>query len=184
MSGEPDDLEADLAAYQRADAARAASAGTDRQTTDRALVPLLWLIGRWRGEGVASGSLAGGGPDLPVTLEVAFASDGGPHLRYDGRVLVGQRVLSTETGYWRPTVTGVEVVLAHPGGTVEVYVGTPASTRVELATDLVARTATGTPDTASRRLYGLVEGRLLYAVDVATGGAPLASRVSGALDRA
>jgi len=182
---EPTDtsLADDLAAYVASDAAREAAAGTNARELDRALVPLLWLLGSWRGDGVASGALAGGGADLAVTLEASFSHDGGPHLRYGGRVLVGERVLATETGFWRVTPTGVEVVLAHPTGIVEVYVGTRESSRVELATDVVARSATAPADTAARRLYGLVEGRLLFAVDVATDGQPLASRMSGALDK-
>jgi len=189
-AAEPADtsLADDLAAYVASDAAREAAAGTNARELDRALVPLLWLLGSWRGDGVASGALAsgalaGGGADLAVTLEVSFSHDGGPHLRYGGRVLVGERVLATETGFWRVTPTGVEVVLAHPTGIVEVYVGTRESSRVELATDVVARSATAPADTAARRLYGLVEGRLLFAVDVATDGQPLASRMSGALDK-
>lgn len=174
-------LEQDLAAYVAADAARAAAAGTDPTVLDHALVPLLWMLGRWRGEGVAAG--VDGEPDLAVTLEAEFTHEGGPWLRYVGRTLVGTRVLGAEAGYWRVVPGAVELVLAHPTGVVEVYVGTPASSRIELATDLVARTASAPTDTAARRLYGLVEGQLLFAVDGASGEGALRSRLSGALDK-
>lgn len=147
-------------------------------------LPLAWLLGRWRGEGVHAGA-APGDPDLAVTVEAEFTSTGGPVLAYRSRTLLGsgQGELRAEQGYWRATPQGLEVVLAHSSGVLEVLVGSPAGTRVELGSDLVARTATGAPDTASTRLYGLVDGRLLFAVDVASGGQPLQPRVSGSLER-
>ncbi len=177
-----DELAADLAAYQAEDVAREASAGTDPGQLHPGLLPLVWLLGRWRGEGVAAGSP--GEPDLPVTLEAEWSHAGAPTLAYTARTLVGDRVLAEERGFWRQRPGGdVEVVLTHASGVLEMLVGTPARTRLELASDLIARTASAPADTASTRLYGLVEGRLLYAVDVASDGQPLRSRVSGALDR-
>jgi hypothetical protein len=73
----------------------------------------------------------------------------------------------------------VEVLLAHPTGIVEIYLGEVSGTRVEMATDAVARTVSAKPVTAGRRLYGLVDSQregekdLAYAYDMAAMGQSL-----------
>lgn len=147
------------------------------------LAPLAFLIGTWRGEGV------GGYPtmtDFRYGEEVTFAHNGKPFLSYTQRTwsLDDGRPLHAETGYWRPQPGNkVEVVLAHPTGIVEVYYGDVASSRIELATDLVARTTSAKEVTALKRLYGLVEGRLMYAVDMAAVGQDLQSHLSAVLEK-
>ena len=49
-------------------------------------------------------------------------------------------------------------MLAHPTGIVEIYLGEISGTRIEMATDVVARTATAKEVTAGHRLYGLAGG--------------------------
>jgi len=122
------------------------------------------------------------------------------------------RPLATEVGFWRPvaatvghadetdasdetdetsdedasapsTGTELEVLLAHPTGFVEIYLGTVTGPRIDLATDLVARTATAKEYTAASRLYGLVESDLLWAMDMAAMGQPLQSHASARLKR-
>jgi hypothetical protein len=89
-----------------------------------------------------------------------------------------------ETGYWRPQENGgIEVVLAHPTGITEIYVGVVTGTKVELATDAVVRTATAKEVTAGRRLYGLIGADLGWAYDMAAVGQPLQSHVSAQLKR-
>jgi hypothetical protein len=94
-----------------------------------------------------------------------------------------------ESGYWRATGeaieggTALEVLLAHPGGVVEIYVGRVYGARVDLETDVVARTASADEYTAATRMYGLVEGDLLWALDVAQLGYPLQSHASARLKR-
>ena len=104
----------------------------------------------------------------------------------------GERVrpLSTESGYWRPgpALEGeqgieVEVLLSHPTGFVEIYVGKAVGPRVTLETDLVARTRSAKEYNAATRLYGLVEGDLLWAMDMAAVGVPLTSHASARLKR-
>ena len=147
------------------------------------LAPLLFLLGTWRGEGV------GGYPTIEAFRygeEVTFRHNGKPFLAYTQRTwaLDDDRPLHAETGYWRPQPDGgVEVVLAHPTGVAEIYYGTVTDTRIELATDVVARTVTAKEVTALSRMYGLVEGKLLYAVDMAAAGQPLQSHLSAALER-
>jgi len=79
--------------------------------------------------------------------------------------------------------TALEVLLAHPTGIVEIYLGTVDGPRVTLATDLVARTQTAKEYTSATRLYGLVEGDLLWAMDMSAVGQPLQSHASARLKR-
>lgn len=156
-----------------------------------ALEHLAFLVGTWKGVGVV------GYPTIEGSnyeQELVFAHDGRPFLSYSSRTWLiddtGQRVrpAASEVGWWRPgeTAYDVEVLLAHHTGVVEVYVGNVAFTRIELVTDVLARTATAKEVTAMKRLYGLVgdEPRdLAYAVDMAAVGQPLQSHLSARLVR-
>lgn len=150
------------------------------------LEPLAFLVGTWRGLGV------GGYPTMEsfrYEQEVVFGHDGRPFLSYASRSWVidddGARIRpgDCETGWWRPGAQPreVEVLLAQHTGIVEIYVGEVVFSRVELATDVVARTATAKSVTALKRLYGLVEGDLAYAIDLAAEGQPLQSHLSARL---
>jgi len=55
--------------------------------------------------------------------------------------------------------------------------------KIELQTDVVARTQTAKDYTAGHRLYGLVDGDLLWAYDMAAVGEPLQPHLSGTLKR-
>ncbi len=153
-----------------------------------ALLPLLPLIGTWRGVG------KGGYPtidDFDFGQQVRFAHDGRPFLSYeswswligpDGEVI---RPSAREVGWWRPGEGDqFEVTLAHPTGITEIYIGTAkTATQWELATDAVVRTATAKEVTGNHRLYGIVEGDLLYAMDMAAMGQPLQPHLSARLER-
>lgn len=167
----------------------------DEQQVSPGLHPALqhlgFLVGTWRGVGVV------GYPTIEGSnyeQEVVFAHDGRPFLSYSSRSWLiddaGARVrpAASEVGWWRPgeTAYDVEVLLAHHTGVVEVYVGNVAFTRVELVTDVLARTTTAKEVSAMKRLYGLVgdEPRdLAYAVDMAAVGQPLQSHLSARLVR-
>jgi hypothetical protein len=151
-----------------------------------ALEKIAWLLGTWRGLGV------GGYPTIEgfrYEEEIVFSHDGRPFLQYSSRTWLvdddGARIRpgATESGFWRPGATAydVEVLLAHPMGIVEVYVGEVAFHKIELATDIVARTQTAKDVTGAKRLYGLVEGDLAYAIDLAAVGQPLQSHLSARL---
>lgn len=159
------------------------------------LMPLSWLIGTWAGVGV------GGYPTIDsfqFGQELTFTTDGRPFLAYTSRAWLldedGNRVrpLARESGYWRPQPDNrVEVVLAHPTGYAEVWVGQVTVTaiegaavvgaRAELRTDVVARTASAKDYSAGHRLYGLVDGELLWTYDMAAVGEPLTSHLSARL---
>lgn len=151
------------------------------------VVPLAFLLGTWEGVGVG---------DYPTIeafrfgQQVTFTQDGRPFLAYTSRTWLldddGNRVrpLATETGYWRSKLDGsVEVTLAHPTGIVEIWLGETDNGRVEMRTDVVARTEQAKEYTAGHRLYGLVKGDLMYAYDMAAMGQPLQAHVSAQLKR-
>ncbi len=156
--------------------------GTDIDLPD-VLEPLRFLLGTWRGEGV------GGYPtieDFRYGQELTFEFYGKPVLAYSSRswALDDGRPLAREAGFWRPQPdNGVEVVLAHPTGIVEVFLGTIAFTKIELSTDVVARTPSAKEVSAERRLYGMVDEELMYAADMAAVGQSLQPHLSARLTR-
>lgn len=146
--------------------------------------PLEFLLGTWVGEGV------GGYPtieDFPFRQEIVFTHSGQPFLSYASHTWATDdgRPLATETGFWRPRPEGtIEVLFAHPTGVVEVYVGQISGKKIELSTDLVARTESAKEVTAGHRLYGIIEGgELAYAYDMAALGHELQPHLSARLHR-
>jgi hypothetical protein len=155
-----------------------------------ALAPLADLVGTWSGEGV------GGYPDLESDFvyeqTVSFTPiPGKPVLGYQSRTWRPDTgaPMATEVGFWRMSDDNtVEVMLAHPFGIVEIYVGdlSPTATgfKIELTDNMTVRTATAREVERSQRLYGMVDGDLAYAVDMAAEGHPLTPHLSARLTRA
>ncbi|SBW28764.1 FABP family protein [Protofrankia symbiont of Coriaria ruscifolia] len=160
------------------------------------LLPIAFLLGTWRGEGVGGYE---GMDGFRYGQEIVFSSTGRPALSYMSRTWwIGEprdgrsegSPLATEVGFWRvqpgdgdgpPTV---EVMLAHPFGISEIYVGDVVGTRVDLRSNVVIRTATARRVDRSQRLYGLVaDGDLAYAIDMEAEGKPLQSHLSARLQR-
>ena len=159
------------------------------------VLPISWLLGAWRGIG------KGGYPgteDFTFEQEVVFSCDGRPFLSYAARSWIlsdeGERLKpgATETGYWRPQPNNeVEVLLTHPTGFAEIYQGTVTVTsienaeilgaRAELTTDAVMRTATAKEVNSGTRLYGLVNGELMWVYEMAAMGHPLQAHLSARL---
>ena len=151
------------------------------------LAPLAFLLGRWEGAGV------GGYPTIEsyqFGQEMTFSHNGKPFLSYTSRTWrldaeghIGLP-LATETGFWRPQPDGqLEVLLVHPTGISEIYLGEVTGTKIEMATDAVVRTSTAKEVTAGRRLYGLIGTDLAYAYDMAAMGQPLQAHASAQLKR-
>jgi hypothetical protein len=147
-----------------------------------------FLVGEWQGLGVV------GYPTITEARyeqEVSFSHDGRPFLAYISKSWLidddGKRIrrAAAETGFWRrgSGERDVEVMLAHPTGIVEIYVGEVAFTKVELTSEVVARTETAKDVKGFQRLYGLVEGDLAYAVDMAAVGQPLQPHLSARLSK-
>ena len=154
-----------------------------------ALVGLAWLRGRWEGTGFREWP---GEEEIQFAQQIDFAENGGDYLHYlaqafevdgDGRPT---RPLMMETGFWRPLADGtVDVAMCSHEGFAEVWYGKLQPGRLDLVTDAVVRS----PDaavayTAGRRLYGTVEGKLMYSFDRATEDVPLRPYVWATLARA
>ncbi|WP_206448416.1 FABP family protein [Agrococcus sp. KRD186] len=77
----------------------------------------------------------------------------------------------------------LQALISHPTGVAELYLGTIAGPRIDLATDAVLRGASAKEHSASTRMYGLVENHLLWAWDLAALGQSLESHASGRLAR-
>jgi hypothetical protein len=154
-------------------------------------LPLLPLIGVWRGEGeVAYPTI---GDPKHFGQQIIFAHDGRPFLSYTAQswLLDGPggsvvRPAARETGWWRPQEDDtIEVLIAHATGIIEVYYGQPRSTvSWEFVADAVVRTQTAKEVNAAQRLYGLIEGGdLAYVDERAMEGQPLQAHLSARLQR-
>jgi len=151
------------------------------------LEPIAFLLGRWEGAGVV------GYPTMESAnfgQEIVFGHQGKPFLTYTSRTWRldenGAKVepLATETGFWRMLPDRqLEVLLTHPTGIVEIYVGEVVFHKIELTTDVVARTVTAKEYAAGHRLYGLVNGNLMYAFDMAAMGQQLQAHTSAELKK-
>lgn len=173
--------------------------------------PLAWLVGHWRGEGVVGypgieettfvqdvAITSDGGPYLAYssTIRTVVVPDDAAALASDGAeppAVEPGPVWSTESGYWRVPPERpegvpddqfpVELLLADPSGHVAVFVGAVGNGRIDLASDLIARTASGAEVSAGARLYGLVHGDLMWAHDLAAFGQPMQAYASARLVR-
>ena len=151
------------------------------------LMPLAWLLGTWHGNG------RGEYPTIEAFTyeqDIVFAHDGRAFLHFFSRAWItdneGTRLRpgALETGFMRPVGDGqLELVLAHATGYAEVWYGKVDGPRLTLATDIVARTSTAKDYTAGHRMYGLVEGDLMYAYDMAADGQEMQSQLWGRLER-
>ncbi|CAM3356427.1 FABP family protein [Nocardioides dubius] len=133
--------------------------------------PLAWMLGTWRGNGHG---------DYPTIekfqygQELIFTHDGRPFFHYMARSWIvddeGNKVrdAAIETGFVRCQPEGkVEVLLVHSSGVAEIWYGTAGEGKLEITTDAIATTETAKKVQAGHRLYGNVEGDLLYAYDMA-----------------
>lgn len=75
----------------------------------------------------------------------------------------------------------IEVSLAHADGTLELYFGEINGPRIDIASDAIVRGAGAKEYAAASRMYGLVDGHLLWAWDVAALGTSLGSHASARL---
>lgn len=171
--------------------------------------PLAWLVGRWRGAGAVGYPNL---PETAVVQEVVVDHDGGPYLTWsstiwlaapgtsadalagaDATVDADGPVWARESGYWRipPDRPAdlpadrhpVELLLVDPSGHLSLYAGVTGNGRIDLASDLIARTPDAAEVSAGTRLYGLVHGELMWTWDLAAFGEPLQSYASARLSR-
>ena len=165
---------------------------------------LAWLVGWWRGPGILGYP---GIEERPFVQTIQFDHDGGPYLTYTSTIrLLPEGVESTsadgadrgpvwqtESGFWRSAPDseadlaeggqGVEVMITDPSGHLSLYLGTIGNGRVELASDLIARTSTAAEVSAATRPYSRVQGELMWTWDMAAFGQPLQPYASARLSR-
>ena len=158
-------------------------------TINPAVAPLAWLVGTWRGLGVV------GYPTMEsanFSQEIEISHDGRPFLAMSSRAWMldeqGNEIkpLATESGYWRVLENGeIELLLAHPTGILEMYVGRKDRDRpaIELMTDSVVRSPAAKEYNSAKRMYGLVDSKLMWVMDMAAVGQPLTSHMSAQLSR-
>ena len=158
-------------------------------TLQPALAPLAWLVGRWEGAGVV------GYPTIESAnfgQELEITHDGRPFLEMSSHTWLlddaGEKVrpLAREVGFWRVLENGeIELMLAHPFGVVEMYVGRkdPDRPAIQLATDGVLRSPAAKEYSAGARMYGLVDSQLMWVMDMAAVGQPMQSHLSAQLKR-
>jgi hypothetical protein len=158
-----------------------------------ALLSLLPFIGFWRGRG------QGGYPsveDFDFAQEITISHDGRPFLAYESRAWILDdeskpvRPANREVGWWRPVTDDqgratddMEATMCTPTGIMELYLGKVTGTRLEMEADAIVRSPTAKEVTAGHRLFGIVEGALLYAQEIAAEGRSLEPHLSARLIR-
>lgn len=158
--------------------------------------PLAWLVGRWRGEGVVAYPNI---PETPVVQDLVVDHDGGPYLTWRSTVRLAPEgdepgtVWASEAGFWRVPAERpadlpadrhpVELLLTDPAGHLTLYMGAAGGGRIDLVSDLIARTPDAAAVASATRLFGNVEGDLLWTWDIAAFGEPLQSYFSARLAR-
>lgn len=138
-----------------------------------ALTALGWLVGTWEGTGNGTDHE---GNDFTFEQRVEFHHNGDNYLYYQSQTFMlddagnTSKPLEMEVGFWRPKPdASLEVTLTHSNGWSEVLIGSIQLTRIELRSDAVVRTESAVIEhSSSQRLYGKVEGDLMYAIDRST----------------
>ena len=169
------------------------------------LVPLAWLRGVWEGSGVidyTAGDAHFTGEFVP---RVSFRHDGRVELLAesgDWRLSRPRSETDAGPGLLPPLRAGaprtpddvealrtssdgfeIEASIVHSDGMFELYLGQVRGPRIDLATDAVVRGAGAKAYAAATRMYGLVDGHLLWAWDIAALGQALGSHASARLEK-
>ncbi len=77
----------------------------------------------------------------------------------------------------------LEVSVAHSDGVLELYLGEINGPRIDIASDAIVRGEGAKEYGSATRMYGLVDGHLLWAWDIAALGTPLRAHASARLAR-
>lgn len=154
-----------------------------------ALAPVAWLRGRWEGTGYRQWPGQG---RSEFHCQIEFSDNGGPFLHYLCQTFVVDAELMPtaplwmEGGFWRPLEDGaIEVSLSTEDGFAELQYGTVKPGRLDLVTDAVVRPPQAAEQyTAGRRMYGNVDGKLLWSFERATTEHELQDWMWASLERA
>jgi len=146
--------------------------------------PIAFLLGAWRGEGQGDWPTSG---RFRYGEEMTFEHEGKAFLLYSQRSWTAEEhsPLHFERGFFRLSGPhGVEVMLAHPLGIVEVAEGALSGTTIDVASTTMALTATGSPVTELRRRMEVRADVLRYELHMAMRDVPLTRHLTGELRRA
>jgi hypothetical protein len=148
-----------------------------------AVVPLAALLGTWSGRG------HGEYPTIDAfdyEETVSFTHVGKPFLVYGQRTTSADtgQPLHGETGYWRLVPpNGVEVVVAHPTGIVEVTEGSLAGETIRLRSTAIAGATSAKEVTAIERDFVIGREHLRYTLRMSAVGCPLTRHLAAELRR-
>ncbi|MDP3951304.1 FABP family protein [Microbacterium sp.] len=132
---------------------------------------------------------AEGEPSIALVAETGFwrlarpatAADAGPGLLPPSESAAARTVDDVEQLRAASGGFPLEVSIAHSDGMLELYLGEINGPRIDIATDAIVRGAGSKDYRAASRMYGLVDGHLLWAWDIAALGAELGSHASARL---
>ena len=148
------------------------------------IVRISWLLGHW--EGVGEGQYPNS-KSFSFIQQLEFINDGRPFINYESRSWqlnsdgTSGEPMHSEKGFWRPGEGAtVEVAISHVTGISEIWSGINevltiedakiTSARARLATKWVGRVPSAKPVDAGDRLYGLMNGELMWTYDMAAVG--------------
>ncbi|TML76094.1 MAG: FABP family protein [Actinobacteria bacterium] len=142
-----------------------------------------FLLGTWQGAG--KGEYPTIDP-FAYEEEIRFTHNGKPFLAYTQRTWHPEKKhpMHGEAGYFRPLENGgIEIVLAHPTGIVEIQEGTIEGTRITTRSKLVGKTTTAKEVTQLERVFAVNGDVMRYEVRMAAVGQPLQHHLSAELKR-
>jgi hypothetical protein len=148
------------------------------------IVRISWLLGHW--EGVGQGQYPNSS-NFSFIQQLEFNNDGRSFIDYESKSWElnadgsAGKPLHSEKGFWKPGEgTSVEVSISHVTGISEIWTGLNevltideakiTSARARIATQWVGRVPSAKPVDAGDRLYGLMNGELMWTYDMAAVG--------------
>lgn len=150
------------------------------------LHPLMWLVGNWHGNGRLAGE---DGAETHYEQDVMFLHDGRDFLQYVSQTWIlddaGLRSApgAVESGFLLPKTDGeLELLLSTHEGFAQALLGSIDGARMTFVTKWQARPETEQEYT-EQRMYGLVNGDLMYAVDRQTPESTMRAHTWGQLKR-
>jgi len=148
------------------------------------IVRISWLLGHW--EGVGQGQYPNSS-NFSFIQQLEFNNDGRSFIDYESKSWelnadgTAGKPMHSEKGFWKPGEgTSVEVSISHVTGISEIWTGLNevltieeakiTSARARIATQWVGRVPSAKPVDAGDRLYGLMNGELMWTYDMAAVG--------------
>jgi THAP domain-containing protein 4 len=147
------------------------------------LEPISWLLGTWTGEG------SGIYPTIESFRygeETRFWHSGKPLLSYLQKTwsLDDGGPLHSESGFWRPQEGGgIEVVVAHGFGVVEISEGKIDEGRIEVTSQTLVSSSSADDVAGIRRLIELDGDAIAYEIDMSAADQPLQRHLTARLHR-